>query len=196
MSPNSTMDNVSMMGKPNFFRAFFNRRNIIGIVGAAVLGPGLRLGTGGAIAGYCVFRWVYSKTEQFVPFTKRRHCILMPSVAESMLGAHLYETFLIEQHDKGTLLDASHKDTLLVLGVAKKLIAVLQQGHGGGYQKHLRNFRWSVSVVRQPIMNAFVFPGGYIVVYTGLLELLRRDPDLLAMVMGHEIAHALARHNT
>jgi len=45
-------------------------------------------------------RWVYSKTEQFVPFTKRRHCILMPSVAESMLGAHLYETFLIEQHDK------------------------------------------------------------------------------------------------
>jgi hypothetical protein len=43
---------------------------------------------------------VYSKTEQFVPFTKRRHCILMPSVAESMLGAHLYETFLIDQHDK------------------------------------------------------------------------------------------------
>jgi hypothetical protein len=35
-----------------------------------------------------------------VPFTKRRHIILMPSVAESVLGAHLYETFLIEQHKK------------------------------------------------------------------------------------------------
>jgi hypothetical protein len=38
--------------------------------------------------------------------------------------------------------------------------------------------------------------GGKIVVYTGLLDLLGRDPDLVAMVMGHEIAHALARHNT
>lgn len=49
---------------------------------------------------------------------------------------------------------------------------------------------------QEPIANAFVFPGGYIIVYTGLLQLLRKDPDLLAMVMGHEIAHALARHNT
>jgi predicted Zn-dependent protease len=35
-----------------------------------------------------------------------------------------------------------------------------------------------------------------VLIAAGLLQLLRRDPDLLAMVMGHEIAHALARHNT
>lgn len=59
-------------------------------------------------------------------------------------------------HLQDTLLDASHPDTTLVLGVAKRLIAVLAEGHGGGYQKHLRNFKWSVSVVKEPIMNAFV----------------------------------------
>jgi hypothetical protein len=57
---------------------------------------------------------------------------------------------------QGTLLDASHPDTTMVLGVARRLIAVLGQGHGGGYQKHLRNFKWSVSVVKEPVMNAFV----------------------------------------
>eukprot|EP00879_Flechtneria_rotunda_P004587 GHRR01004842.1.p1 GENE.GHRR01004842.1~~GHRR01004842.1.p1 ORF type:complete len:405 (+),score=137.00 GHRR01004842.1:287-1501(+) len=182
--------------QPNMLRAIFNRRNIVGLVGAAVVGPGLQLGSAGAFAGFFAFKWIYSKTEQYVPFTKRRHVILMPSVAEAMLGAYLYETFLVEQHQKGTLVDASERDTMLVLDVAKRLIKVVQEGHGGGYQKHTHNFKWSVSVVKEPIMNAFVFPGGYIVVYTGLLDLLRRDYDLLAMVMGHEIAHALARHNT
>jgi len=71
-----------------------------------------------------------------------------------------------------------------VTGVAQRLIAALGEGHGGGYQKHLRSFKWEVAVVKQPVMNAFVFPGGKICVYTGLLDLLRRDADLLAMVMG------------
>uniref|UniRef100_A0A383VI33 Peptidase M48 domain-containing protein n=1 Tax=Tetradesmus obliquus TaxID=3088 RepID=A0A383VI33_TETOB len=194
MAVGDVLDKTS--NQPSKLRAFFNRRNLAGLLGAAVAGPGLRLGLPGMVVGYVACRWIYSKTEQFVPFTKRRHIILMPSVAEAVLGAHLYESFLIEQHKKGTLLDASHPDTTLVVGVAQRLIAVLGQGHGGGYQKHLRNFKWSVSVVKEQVMNAFVFPGGYIVVYTGLLQLLRRDPDLLAMVMGHEIGHALARHNT
>lgn len=108
----------------------------------------------------------------------------LPSAAEAALGATLYSKFLIEQHAKRTLLDKQHKDTLLVTAVAQKLIAALGQGRGGGYQKHLRSFRWEVAVVDQPVMNAFVFPGGKICVYTGLLDLLKRDETLLAMVMG------------
>lgn len=128
------------------WRAVFNRRTVAGVAGAALCGPGLGLGRTGVVAGFCVARWVFSKTEQYVPFTKRRHIVLIPSVAgeqyarpciarlsvclhmptrvccqrcpppttprilpctafacmhaEGMLGAHLYETFLIDQHKK------------------------------------------------------------------------------------------------
>jgi hypothetical protein len=47
-----------------------------------------------------------------------------------------------------------------VTGVAERLIRVLEEGHGGGYQKHLRSFRWEVSVVDQPIMNGVGEEGG------------------------------------
>ena len=100
------------------------------------------------------------------------------------MGATLYSKFLMEQRAKRTLLDKQCRDTILVTRIAQRLIAALGEGRGGGYQKHLKSFRWEVAVVDQPVMNAFVFPGGKICVYTGLLDLLKRDEDLLAMVMG------------
>jgi hypothetical protein len=74
------LDKISQ-GQPGMWRALFNRRNIAGIAGAALFGPGLQLGRTGAVAGFFLVRWVYSKTEQYVPFTKRRHIVLLPSVA-------------------------------------------------------------------------------------------------------------------
>jgi hypothetical protein len=74
------LDKISQ-GQPGLWRAFFNRRNIAGVAGTLLFGPGLQLGKTGAVAGFLLVRWVYSKTEQFVPFTKRRHNVLLPSVA-------------------------------------------------------------------------------------------------------------------
>jgi hypothetical protein len=74
------LDKISQ-GQPGVWRTVFNRRNIAGIAGAALLGPGLQLGRTGAVAGFFLVRWVYCKTEQYVPFTKRRHIVLLPSVA-------------------------------------------------------------------------------------------------------------------
>lgn len=67
-----------------------------------------------------------------------------------------------------------------VTGVAQRLIAALGQGRGGGYQKHLRSFRWEVAVVNQPVMN-----GGF------------RPPVVLSWVCismrhGSAITHAAA----
>ena len=154
--------------RKGLLRRLFSRRNVVGAVlgaGGAV-GLGLRFFPAGVI-GFFAFRYLYSKAEQQVPFTNRVHVILMPSFAESALGATLYEQFLSEQSKKRTLLEAKHSDTELVSGVAKRLVGVLSEGHGGGYQRHLRNFQWQVSVVKEPILNAFVYPGGKIVVYTG-----------------------------
>jgi len=58
-----------------------------------------------------------------------------------------------------------------------------------------KGFEWAVSLVRSPQVNAFCLPGGKIVVYTGILP-VAKTPAGLATVMGHEMAHATARHGS
>lgn len=61
-------------------------------------------------------------------------------------------------------------------------------------EKDLKNFAWEFNVVDDPkTINAFCMPGGKVVVYTGILKVTQNE-DALAVVMGHEIAHALANH--
>ncbi|PON69990.1 Peptidase M [Parasponia andersonii] len=58
---------------------------------------------------------------------------------------------------------------------------------------HLEGLNWEVLVVNEPVVNAFCLPGGKIVVFTGLLEHFRSDAEI-ATIIGHEVAHAVARH--
>jgi len=58
----------------------------------------------------------------------------------------------------------------------------------------LQGLKWEFVVINEPgNVNAMVMPGGKVVVYTGLLKLLRQE-DEIAAVLGHEVAHVLARH--
>ena len=57
------------------------------------------------------------------------------------------------------------------------------------------DFAWEVHIIDQDVLNAFVTPGGYIYVYTGLIQYLDNADDL-AGVLGHEIAHADQRHSS
>jgi predicted Zn-dependent protease len=59
--------------------------------------------------------------------------------------------------------------------------------------KDLKNFRWEFNTIQEEIINAWCMPGGKVVVYTGLLPVTQNE-TALAVVMGHEIAHAIARH--
>ena len=58
-----------------------------------------------------------------------------------------------------------------------------------------KDFRWEVSLVRSPQVNAFCLPGGKICVYTGILPIAQSETGL-AVVMGHEMAHATLRHGS
>ncbi|CAM8984575.1 unnamed protein product [Rhodiola kirilowii] len=60
--------------------------------------------------------------------------------------------------------------------------------------QHLDGLNWEVLVVNEPVVNAFCLPGGKIVVFTGLLEHFRTDAEI-ATIIGHEVAHAVARHS-
>ena len=58
----------------------------------------------------------------------------------------------------------------------------------------ISNFKWEFNLVQDKQVNAFCMPGGKIVVYEGLMKLAKTD-DELAVVLGHEVAHAVAKHS-
>ena len=63
-----------------------------------------------------------------------------------------------------------------------------------GFANDVANYAWEFNLVRDKEVNAFCMPGGKIVVYDGLLKLVASD-DELAVVLGHEVAHAVAKHS-
>ena len=63
-----------------------------------------------------------------------------------------------------------------------------------GLEREVANFAWEFNLVQDDEVNAFCMPGGKIVVYTGLMGLVSSD-DELAVVLGHEVAHAVAKHS-
>jgi len=62
-----------------------------------------------------------------------------------------------------------------------------------GMQDRLAGYKWEFNLVEDPNVNAWCMPGGKVVVYTGLLPVAKTEEGL-AVVMGHEIAHAVAQH--
>ncbi|MGS2741194.1 M48 family metallopeptidase [Sinomicrobium sp. M5D2P17] len=65
--------------------------------------------------------------------------------------------------------------------------------NANGYEGYLKDYKWEYNLVQDDQVNAWCMPGGKIVVYTGLLPITRTETGL-AVVMGHEVAHALADH--
>ncbi len=63
-----------------------------------------------------------------------------------------------------------------------------------GMAAEISNFSWEFNLVKNSELNAFCMPGGKIVVYEGLMKIVSSD-DELAVVLGHEVAHAVAKHS-
>jgi predicted Zn-dependent protease len=62
------------------------------------------------------------------------------------------------------------------------------------WNSRAKDWKWEVIVVKTPTINALCMPGGKIAVFTGLLDAIKPTDDELAMVLGHEMAHALREH--
>lgn len=128
-----------------------------------------------------------------VPITGRRQLNLVSDGEILAASATQYRQFISKSQ-------LSHNSTYnnKVTQVGRRLAAAtniyLKQN---GYESMLSTLSWEFNVVDSKQVNAFCMPGGKIVVYTGLLNLVgngSHSDDELAAVMGHELSHALAKH--
>ncbi|MEO0268900.1 MAG: M48 family metallopeptidase [candidate division WOR-3 bacterium] len=115
-----------------------------------------------------------------VPYTGRKQLILFPLETERELGR---ESFL--EISKTEKFSENQEYNELVKKVGMKIIS-----EGGIGIKENWEFR---VIENDKVINAFALPGGKVCVYTGLLKLIESE-DELACVLGHEIAHVVARH--
>ena len=130
-----------------------------------------------------VMAFKYCTAEKVVnPLTGETARVALSSEQEEMLGLQSYREVL-SQVDVVT----SGPEYDVVVRVAERLARVTGDA--------AENFKWQVSLVRDPQANAFCLPGGKIVVFTGILPHTRSEAGLAA-VMGHEMAHAVARHGS
>ena len=122
--------------------------------------------------------------------TGRRSMDLMPESEMIAMSLTEYDKFLAE-HKPLPPTDAS---TILVRKVGTKIQHAVEKYYAEkGLSSSLDGFKWDFNVVNEDVVNAWCMPGGKVVVYTGLLP-VTKDEASLAVVMGHEIAHAIARH--
>ena len=115
---------------------------------------------------------------------------------EKALGLQAYQEILQQEQP----LDPNSQESRAVSAIASRLVAkipevsdALAAEHGLQASHVEKSFDWSVAVLRSEQANAFCLPGGKMAVYTGLLP-IAQNQDALAIVMGHEISHALLRH--
>ena len=125
-----------------------------------------------------------------VPVTKRKQLKLLP---ESKL-INMSQTAYMEFLASAKVLPASDARAKRVTKVGNQIKEAAMAYLGKHNQtKRIEGFHWLFTTVDDPTVNAWCMPGGLVVVYTGILELAETD-DELATIMGHEIAHAIARH--
>jgi metalloendopeptidase OMA1, mitochondrial len=135
------------------------------------------------IAAAAVALFQYFGAEKFKnPETGRVTRVGLSSSQEETLGLQSYREVLSQSE-----VIQSGPEYETVVRVAERLARATGDA--------AKDFKWHVSLIRSPQANAFCLPGGKIAVFTGILPYAKNE-DGLAAVMGHEMAHAVARHGS
>ena len=125
-----------------------------------------------------------------VPITGRKQLNLVSD--SEVLSSSLSE---YNSYMKGAKKSGNTTQSAMVTRVGKKLAAATESYlNNNGLSEEVKNFAWEFNLVQDNQLNAFCMPGGKIVVYEGLMKIISSD-DELAVVLGHEVAHAVAKHS-
>ena len=126
-----------------------------------------------------------------VPITERKQLSIISEARINRQAAAAYEKFRSK-----TKLITSGRKLEQIIKIGKRMeFSVSSFFEKQGKKDPTKNFGWDYILVdNDKIVNAWCMPGGKIAVYTGLLK-ITKNTDALSIVMGHEIAHAVARHS-
>ena len=129
-------------------------------------------------------------TSSTVPITGRKQNILVSDEQVLSLSNQQYQEYMKQAKASQ---DATSTAMVKRCGerLASAVVSYLQQN---GLAAEVSQYKWEFNLVQDKSVNAFCMPGGKIVVYEGLLP-VTKDESSLAIVLGHEIAHAVAKHS-
>ena len=100
-----------------------------------------------------------------------------------------YAQMMAEARNQRALVPEGNAQLQRLRTIAQRIIP-----HAAQWNDRARHWRWEVNLIGSKQINAFCMPGGKIAFYTGILDQLKLSDDETAMVMGHEMAHALREH--
>ena len=122
--------------------------------------------------------------------TGRSQLALVPESELQQEALIQYKSFL----DTSKVVSSSSKDAEMVKRVGSRIAAAITKYYSEkGLSSELSGYKWEFNLVQNPEVNAWCMPGGKVVVYTGLLKVTQSE-TALAIVLGHEITHAVAHH--
>lgn len=141
------------------------------------------------IPGVCMAILCFSCAR--VPLTGRKQLNLIPESTMDQMAVSQYRSFLSSNK---VVANASNRDVEMVTRVGTRIAnAVTQYLDSHGMADRVAGYHWEFNLVESKEANAWCMPGGKVVVYTGLLPITQNEAGL-AVVLGHEISHAIARH--
>lgn len=114
---------------------------------------------------------------------------LVPAEQVERSAKQQYAQMLSQAAAKKALGSKDHPQVQRLRGIAQRIIPFANT-----WNPRARDWQWEVNLIGSSQINAFCMPGGKIAFYTGILDKLKLTDDEVAMVMGHEIAHALREH--
>ncbi|WP_295521708.1 M48 family metallopeptidase [Limnohabitans sp. Rim8] len=114
---------------------------------------------------------------------------LVPAETLENSARQQYTQVLAEARAKGALAQDDHPQLQRLHAIAQRLIP-----HTAPWNPRSRDWKWQVNLIGSKQVNAWCMPGGKIAFYTGILDQLKLNDDEVAMIMGHEMAHALREH--
>ncbi len=125
-----------------------------------------------------------------VMLTGRKQLLLVPDSDVVAMSLQSYKQF-VDSVPPST----DKVNTALVKKVGAKMASVVETYmKANGYEADIANLAWEFNLLKDKQVNAFCMPGGKVAVFDGILP-ITKDETGLAVVMGHEIAHAIAKHS-
>jgi predicted Zn-dependent protease len=114
---------------------------------------------------------------------------LAPAEEVERMALQQYRQQLAQAAEKRALAPPDHPQLKRLRNIGQRIIP-----HALAWNPRAKDWKWEVNLIGSKQINAYCMPGGKIAFYTGILDQLQLSDDEVAMVMGHEIAHALREH--